>query len=155
MALVPVPRVTQTSVVRVIEGGVEPGPPDPAPEPHWDWCPAPGMSRSWTHKVEIAAYGDGYKHRATRGLNPFESQWQCVFPFKTMAELSAMGSFLANHGVTGFYFSAPDSGGWIFVTCDNMSWTVSERRRDSEDYIGTLQASFDQAHNPQPISPPL
>lgn len=126
------------------------------PEPMWRWCAMPGASRDTRLNVDINAYGDGYVHRSTRGLNPARPSWSVQCPFKSASEFAAMDQFLRDHAAGGFYFEPPDGGGaTVFVTVDQWSAQIADRHdsRTAEDIVGTLSATFEQAFNPQPISP--
>src|SRR4029077_12929939 len=119
-------------------------------DPKWIWCAMPGAARTTAMKADIADYGDGYTHRATRGLNPARPNWQLEFPFTDLAMLAAMNTFLETYAVPGFYFEPPDATGTeLFVTCDQWSATVSDRT-GSGARVGTLGAQFVRAFNPQP-----
>lgn len=126
------------------------------PEPMWRWCAMPGASRDTKLNVDINAYGDGYVHRSTRGLNPARPSWKIDVPFTSAGEYSEMDTFLRTNAASGFYFEPPDGGGAVvLVTVDDWSASVADRHgeRSSGEIVGTLSATFEQAFNPQPISP--
>jgi phage-related protein len=128
-------------------------------DPFWPWCPEPGMSKAATLRVDSALYGDGYVHRATRGLNPVGYQYTLIFPFTTGKDCQDMQDFLATNGAKGFWTYPPDQANWlgtdIFVTCDSWTFTFNDRNVlvspiKGPTIIGTLQAIFDRRFNPQP-----
>jgi phage-related protein len=125
----------------------------PDPTPAWTWCPAPGLQRASKLAVDINAYGDGYVHRSTRGLNPVRYTFKGTFPFTSLAQLDDMLTFLDTYALPGFYFEPPDQppGTWQLVTCDEWQSTIVDRA--GHEPVGTLTASFERAFNPQPISP--
>jgi phage-related protein len=149
--MVAIDRVTEAGVIRITE---QKGVFVPDPLPRWEWCPMPGMGATTTMAVDTNAYGDGYIHRSTRGLNPARSAWTLTFPFTSQADFAAMCAFLAAYAVPGFWIRPPDSIAWAFVTADAWSWTVSDRVGPERDIGGTLQATFNQSFNPQPIPMP-
>ena len=50
------------------------------PQPYWPWCASRAPRRTTTLAVDEVAFGDGYKHRATRGLNPARPAWTLELP---------------------------------------------------------------------------
>jgi phage-related protein len=125
-----------------------------ANSPLWTWCPLPNAAKSIQIAVDIANMGDGYTHRATRGLNPIRQAWSLSFPFEDRGTLYAMDSFLATNAVGGFYIQPPDQYGEVFVTVDAWSSTITDRARQTGEMVGTLQATFTLAFNPQPANKP-
>lgn len=119
------------------------------PEPFWPWCPTPGASRATELRVDEVAFGDGYKHRAVRGLNPARPAWTLSFPFTSQAELQAYDDFLTANATAGFYMRPPDSAADVFVTVDAWSSTIADRNV-ANGIVGTLQATFTRSFNPQP-----
>ncbi len=119
--------------------------------PYWSWCPMAGASRSTALAVDTVALGDGYIHRATRGLNPSRPSWSLTFPFASLTELQAYDAFLVAHATAGFWMRPPDSSVDVFVTADAWSSTVADKNLNS-GIVGTLQATFVRCFNPQPIS---
>jgi phage-related protein len=109
------------------------------------------MSKESSLAVDAQAFGDGYTHRATRGLNPVRPAWTLSFPVVGEAELAAMDSFLAANAARGFWFQPPGEAAPVFVVADSWSAQVSEKSR-KHGYLGALQASFVRAFNPQPLS---
>jgi phage-related protein len=121
--------------------------------PYWPWCPMPGAARNTTLAVDIVALGDGYVHRATRGLNPARPSWSLAFPFTSLDELATFDAFLKANATRGFYMRPPDSAVDVFVTADSWSASITDRNAAS-GIVGTLQSTFVQQFNPQPINPP-
>jgi phage-related protein len=118
-----------------------------------------GASRTDTLRVDKNEFGDGYIHRATRGLNPVRPAWTLTFPFRDAAEYQAFNTFLAANAAAGFYFKPPEEPAPVFVTADDWSMTISDRRGVAgaggvEPILGTLQATFTRSFNPQPLSSP-
>jgi phage-related protein len=122
------------------------------PTPYWSWCPMPGAARSTTLAVDINAFGDGYVHRSTRGLNPARPSWSLSFPFTSLAELEAFDAFLVANATAGFYMRPPDSSTDVFVTADAWSSSIADKNADS-GIVGTFQATFVRSFNPQPVNP--
>lgn len=123
-----------------------------APQPYWPWCATPGASRTTKLAVDIVEYGDGYKHRATRGLNPARPEWSLAFPFTSFDELAERDTFLQTNGARGFWFTPPDSTDFVFVTADEWAASISDRNRDG-GIVGMLNVTLVRCFNPQPISP--
>ena len=109
------------------------------------------MSRTTTLNVDTNAYGDGYTHRATRGLNPARPSWTLQFPFIGQAALQAYEDFLVANAAKGFWIAPPDQEFYQFVTCDSWSMTVADNSVH-DGIVGTLQATFARSFNPQPAS---
>lgn len=123
------------------------------PTPYWPWCAMPGAARSTTLAVDQVNFGDGYNHRATRGLNPARPSWALVFPFTTLDELATFDGFLKANATAGFWTRPPDSAVDVFVTADAWSATITDKNLAS-GIVGTLQATFVQQFNPQPSNLP-
>jgi phage-related protein len=124
----------------------------PHDDPYWGWCAQPGAARATTLVVDQTNYGDGYIHRATRGLNPARPGWSLVFPFVGLGELQSFDDFLVANSARGFWFTPPDGTADVFVTCDTWSATIADTNR-AMGIVGTLQATFTRQFNPQPINP--
>jgi phage-related protein len=125
---------------------------DPNPTPWWAWCPQPGAARSTELRVDSNAMGDGYIHRATRGLHPTRPSWSMSFPFVGLVELEAMDDFLEANAACGFWTRPPDVSEPVFVYCD--AWSISLADRNvAEGIVGVLQATFVRCFNPQPVTP--
>src|SRR5215471_2621166 len=122
------------------------------PQPFWSWCPQPGAARASKLAVDVAAYGDGYQHRATRGLNPIRPSWTLAFPFKSLDDLGEMDNFLRINAAAGFYFRPPDARDPLFVTVDEWQATIADKSR-SRGIVGQLNVTFAQSFNPQPRAP--
>lgn len=122
------------------------------PSPLWTWCAIPGAGRDTKLAVDEVAFGDGYKHRATRGLNPARGSWSLGFPFESVAELKERDDFLKLYAATGFWITPPDSATAVFVTVDEWSATISDRSGDG-GMVGTLSVVMNQSFNPQPGVP--
>lgn len=120
--------------------------------PYWSWCAMPGAARSTSLTVDQTTFGDGYNHRATRGLNPAKPQWTLAFPFVSLDELQTLDDFLVANAARGFWMRPPDSAADIFVTVDTWSATITDKN-GSTGMIGTLQATFVRQFNPQPTNP--
>jgi phage-related protein len=117
-----------------------------------------GANRTDTLRVDANEFGDGYIHRATRGLNPVRPAWTLTFPFKDASEYRAFNTFLTSNACAGFYFQPPEELAPVFVTANEWSMVISDRRAgqssgSGEPIVGTLQATFTRSFNPQP--PPL
>src|SRR5262245_45580065 len=111
-------------------------------EPFWQWCPQAGAARTTALRVDQVAYGDGYIHRATRGLNPALPRWSLSYPFVDLDALSAMDAFLVANAAAGFYFKPPDSNdAELFVYCDTWSATIVDRSGGGAR-VGQLTAEF-------------
>ena len=102
--MVAIDRITEAGVVRITE---QQGTFIPDPMPRWVWCPMPGMGVTTTMAVDTNAYGDGYIHRSTRGLNPARSAWTLTFPFTSADDLAVMTDFLKSYAVSGFWITPP------------------------------------------------
>jgi phage-related protein len=122
------------------------------PQPFFGWCPQPGMSRATKLTVDTAAYGDGYIHRATRGLNPARPSWSYSIPFTSLAELTDLDDFLTLYAGRGFYVLPPDSNDYVLVTADDWSAQITDKNKD-RGIVGVLTATFTRSFNPQPLSP--
>jgi phage-related protein len=120
------------------------------PQPYWPWCAQPGASRATTLAVDQVDYGDGYKHRSTRGLNPVRPQWDLAFPFTSLAELNERDQFLRDHAAAGFWITPPDASEPVYVTADQWSASIADRNVAS-GIVGQLTATLVQTFNPQPI----
>jgi phage-related protein len=123
------------------------------PQPFWPWCPMPGAGRTTKLTVDTADYGDGYVHRATRGLNPARPAWDLSFPFTSVDELKTLDDFLTEWAGAGFYIMPPDGTDYVLVTVDTWSASVTDRNLDT-GIVGTLKATFTRSFNPQPLPPP-
>lgn len=121
---------------------------DPLPQPYWPWCALLGPTRTSKLNVDEVAFGDGYKHRATRGLNPVVPSWALAFPFTSLPELKQRDDFLRQYATGGFWSTPPDGDAPLFVTVDEWSATVTERNLAS-GIVGQLTATFTQCFNPQ------
>jgi phage-related protein len=120
--------------------------------PFWAWCPQPGAARTTELRIDSNAMGDGYIHRATRGLHPNRPTWSLAFPFVGLDELQAMDFFLETNAACGFWMQPPDQVAAVLVYCD--AWSVSMTDKNADDgIIGTLQANFVRCFNPQPVTP--
>ena len=93
-------------------------------------------------------FGDGYKHRATRGLNPVRPTWALNFPFTSQAELTAYDQFLTAYATGGFWMRPPDSTVDVFVTADEWVANLVDRNKTS-GIVGSLAVTFAQTFNPQ------
>ena len=120
------------------------------PTPLWPFCPMPGATKDSKLAVDINAFGDGYVHRSTRGLNPVRPSYGVTFMFTGDAEFAAMDSFLTKHAAAGFYYNAP--GGRSFRDCRRMVYSIEVK--GAAGVVGTLSARFDRSFNPQPLPPP-
>jgi phage-related protein len=119
----------------------------------WPWCPQPGAAaRSTQLAVDQTNYGDGYNHRATRGLHPARPSWSFSFPFTSFDELDAYHQFLKANADAGFWMRPPDSDVDVYMTADSWSATITDKNLAS-GVVGTLQATFVQQFNPQPLNP--
>lgn len=114
----------------------------------------PGAARSTTLKIDQNAYGDGYIHRATRGLNPAQPSWTLQFPFIGVDALIAYDDFLRSYSAGGFWFTPPDASLDVFATCDSWATSITDKS-NAQGIVGTLQATFAQAFNPQPYAAPV
>ena len=56
--------------------------------PMWPFCPMPGHTKDSKLAVDINAFGDGYVHRSTRGLNPIRPAYGVTFTFNGDAEMA-------------------------------------------------------------------
>jgi phage-related protein len=112
----------------------------------------PGAGRDTKLTVDEVAFGDGYKHRATRGLNPAVPSWSLGFPFENLAELEERDNFLKSYAATGFWFTPPDATAPAFVTVDEWAATISDRSGKGA-MVGTLSVTMVRCFNPQPGVP--
>jgi phage-related protein len=119
------------------------------PQPFWPWCPMAGASVSTALAVDSNAFGDGYIHRSTRGLNPARPSWQLNFPFANVDELKTYDDFLRAYAASGFWITPPDQAAPVFVVADTWSASISDRSGGG-DMLGTFQATFVRSFNPQP-----
>jgi len=124
--------------------------PAPMPDDFWRWCPAPGLNRRTAIAVDMIAYGDGYIHRSTRGLNPIRPSWDLLVPYRSKIEVKAIDDFVKQYAVKGFWFLPPDLDDAVYVTCDEWSFSTNDKNRNG--IIGTFSATFTRSFNPQPIS---
>ena len=122
------------------------------PSPYWPWCAMAGAARDTKLAVDIVDYGDGYVHRATRGLNPARPSWSLGFPFENVAELKQRDDFLKAYAATGFWFTPPDDTAPVFVTVDEWAATITDRSGKGA-LVGTLTMTLVQSFNPQPGAP--
>jgi phage-related protein len=107
------------------------------------------MSKSTKLAVDTNAYGDGYIHRATRGLNPARPEWSLGFPFVGMSDLNAMSDFLKQYAAGGFWMTPPGEPSQVFVVCDEWGASIADKN-NTEGIVGTFNAVFRQSFNPQP-----
>ena len=98
----------------------------PTSWPH-EWCPSLGPTHSKTLAVETVEYGDGYRYRITRGLNPVGSTLTYAFPFEDVEHLTDM-DVPARHGSRGFLFPARFEPAPIYVCC-NLASHVGDRQQ--------------------------
>lgn len=126
--------------------------PGPHAEPYWPWCAQPGAARQTKLNVDSVAFGDGYVHRSTRGLNPARPTWTVSFPFKSLDELTAMDAWLVGHAASGFWFTPPDATEDVFVVVDEWSASIVDKNLAS-GIVGSLNATFMRLFNPQPSGP--
>jgi phage-related protein len=122
----------------------------PDPQPFWSWCPAAGMQKGSKLNVDTQGYGDGYVHRATRGLHPVRPNWSLTFPFKSADEAQAMTDFLEANAAAGFYTKLPGEADYSLVVCDEWSLSFVDRTGNGT-LAGNLSATFAKSFNPQPI----
>ena len=121
------------------------------PTPLWPFCPMPGYTKDSKLAVDINAFGDGYVHRSTRGLNPVRPAYGVTFTFASDADMAAMDSFLTQYACGGFYYQPPGEPAPVFVTADE--WTYSIQVKGADGVIGTLSTTFNRMFNPQPLNP--
>jgi phage-related protein len=119
--------------------------------PMWPFCPMPGHTKDSKLAVDINAFGDGYLHRSTRGLNPVRPNYGVTFTFNGDAEMAQMESFLKANACAGFYYQPPGEPAPVFVTADE--WTYSIQVKGAVGVIGTLSTTFNRVFNPQPVAP--
>jgi phage-related protein len=117
------------------------------PQPYWPWCAMPGAARQTKLAVDEVAYGDGYKQRATRGLNPARPSWSLAFPFTSLADLEERDQFLRTNAARGFWFTPPDSSAPLFVTADEWAATIIDK--NGSGIVGTLTVTLVRSFNPQ------
>lgn len=110
------------------------------------------MSKATKLAVDTNAYGDGYIHRATRGLNPARPAWTLAFPFIGEDELTAQDSFLKANAARGFWFKPPGESDFQFVVADEWSLQITDKN-NKQGWLGALQATFTKSFNPQPLAP--
>jgi phage-related protein len=120
----------------------------PAPQPFWPWCPMPGAGRTTKLAVDSVAFGDGYIHRSTRGLNPARPAWTLAFPFASLDELEERDAFLQAHAAAGFWITPPDGTGYVLVTADEWSATIADRNV-AKGIVGTLSVTLTRSFNQQ------
>ena len=121
-------------------------------QPFWPWCAQAGAGRTTKLAVDEVNFGDGYKHRSTRGLNPARGAWSLAFPFRTLAELQERDAFLKTYATGGFWMQPSDDSVEVFVTADEWSATIIDRTGSGE-MVGTLTVTLVQSFNPQPPVP--
>jgi len=131
----------------------------PHATPYWPFCAMPGASRSTKLGVDTAAFGDGYIHRATRGLNPARPAWSLNFPFTSKHEVDVFDQFLKSFAAPGFWFTPPESEVDVFVTVDDWTISIVDKTlrspvNNEAEPLGTLSVTFTQSFNPQPIPIP-
>jgi phage-related protein len=112
----------------------------------------PGAGRSTTLAVDSVAFGDGYVHRATRGLNPARPSWSLVFPFTSLDELAERDAFLKANAATGFWITPPDGTALVYVTADAWSASITDKNKQT-GIVGSLAVTMTQSFNPQPGVP--
>lgn len=115
----------------------------------WTRCAIAGAARDTKLAVDTNSYGDGYIHRATRGLNPARPSWALSFPFTSLDELDEMDRFLIANAAPGFWYTPADSTAQVLVCCDEWAATI-EDKSGSGDIVGHLTATFVRSFNPQP-----
>ena len=110
------------------------------PQPYWSWCPAPGMTKDSTLTVDTNAFGDGYIHRATRGLNPVRPTWALQFPFTSADDAKAMTDFLEANAAAGFYTKLPGEADYSLVVSDELllGGCRSNCRKDRFGRVGCI-----------------
>ena len=118
------------------------------PQPYWPWFAQPGAARATTLAVDEVAFGDGYKHRSTRGLNPARPAWTLSFPFTSLAELNERDTFLRQYSAGGFWFTPPDGAAPLFVTANDWTATIVEKNLGT-GIVGQLAVTLTQSFNPQ------
>lgn len=116
----------------------------------WTWCPLLGASPAYKLRVDTSPLGDGYTHRAVRGINPVGVAYALAFPFASLAQLDAMLDFLKANAASGFNMDDPTvpGGGLVFVTVDDWACTLQDKA--SGEVVGVLTLTFNRAYNPQP-----
>lgn len=119
------------------------------PQPYWPWCAIPGAGRDTKLAVDEVAFGDGYKQRATRGLNPLRPSWSLAFPFTSLGELQQRDAFLRANALRGFWMMPPDGSAFVFVTADEWAATINDKNNRT-GIVGMLTVTLTQAFNPQP-----
>ena len=120
--------------------------------PYWPWCAQAGAARSANLSVDQTNYGDGYNHRAVRGLNPVRPSWTLQFPFVGTDDITEMYAFLKANACNGFWFTPPDDINDAFVTVDTWSATISDKNK-THGIVGLLNVTFAQSFNPQMLNP--
>lgn len=110
------------------------------------------MAKTSKVAVDTNAYGDGYVHRATRGINPVRPGWSFSFPFVGEQALWDMDTFLKQNATRGFWIKPPGEQAEVYVVCDEWAATFSDKNK-TVGLVGSLTASFTRIFNPQPVSP--
>jgi phage-related protein len=110
-----------------------------------------GAARSQETTIDTNAYGDGYTHRSTRGINPSRATWSLSFPIVGQEDVDKYDDFFNAYQVGGFWWNPPDMPTkYVFVIVNNWSISMSDKNI-KEGIIGVLQVSFVQTFNPQEI----
>lgn len=112
------------------------------------WCVAPGAHRTRKQRVASSNYGDGYRHRASIGLNINLDSW-AIGITADAATLKAVDDFITANAVRGFWWIPPGAAAAIFVTCDEWALTYSDR--NAAGLVGSISATFDRCYNLQPV----
>ena len=111
------------------------------------WCPLLGANRLRRPRIVEAAYGDGYAHRASVGINVLQDQWEVTFAGDEIT-LAEIDDFLGDNGIPGFWFRALPTAPLILVVCDE--WRLSFSDRNGGLALGSLSATFRRQYNHQP-----
>jgi phage-related protein len=113
----------------------------------------PGAGKTTRLAVDTNSYGDGYQHRATRGLNPARPEFSLQFPFVGASQLQEYDDFLKQYAATGFWILPPGEPNEIFVYCDEWSASFNDKN-NSQGLVGVFSANFVRTFNPQPFAFP-
>lgn len=107
-----------------------------------------GMSRSSSHRVLTAKFGDGYEQRVLNGINTKEDSFSLSFNNRSAEDINLIAAFLDDKAAKNFDFTVTDSftGGSLSnttmkVVCD--SYNVNYIRENFHSLTCTLRRVYE------------
>ena len=107
-----------------------------------------GMTRSSSHRVLTAKFGDGYEQRVLNGINTKEDSFSLSFNNRSAEDINLIAAFLDDKAAKNFDFTVTDSftGGSLSnttmkVVCD--SYNVNYIRENFHSLTCTLRRVYE------------